>query len=163
MLRQLLLFAHVLSAFLYLLAHGASVAVAFRIRRETNVERVSALLDLSRSTMGAAAALMLGTVTFGIALGVLGHWWATRWIWISIITLVALFVAMGRTVAPRFRRIRSAVAALSPDAGPEQRPHAPDAHELTEAIAASASPAAIATFALVGWGVILWMMLFKPF
>jgi hypothetical protein len=45
MLHRIFLFAHVLSAFLYLLAHGASAAVAYRVRRETSAERVRALLD----------------------------------------------------------------------------------------------------------------------
>ena len=115
MLRQIFLFAHVLSAFLYLLAHGGSVAVAYRVRRETSAERVRALLDLSRSTVAVANSMFLSTVLCGVVLGFLGHWWSARWIWLSIIVLVIVLVFMGRTAAPYFRRIRLAVGLVRAD------------------------------------------------
>ena len=108
MLHRIFLFAHVLSAFLYLLAHGGSVAVAFRVRRETSAERVRALLDLSRSTVAVANYMFLATAACGIALAFLGHWWSAGWIWLSIVILVMVLMVMGRAAAPYFRRIRGA-------------------------------------------------------
>lgn len=46
-----LIFLHVLSAITFFLAHGASAAMAFRVRKETDFARIRALLDLSWSTM----------------------------------------------------------------------------------------------------------------
>ena len=115
MLHKILLFAHVLSAFLYLLAHGASAAVAYRVRRETSVERVRALLDLSRATVPVANSMFLVTVACGIALGALGHWWSARWLWLSIVTLVIVLAIMARTAAPYFRRIRVVLGLATPD------------------------------------------------
>jgi hypothetical protein len=161
MLHRIILFAHVLSAFLYLLAHGASVAVAFRIRHETNPHRASALLDLSRSTVGVAGGMLLSTVIFGVTLGFLGHWWSAGWIWFSIGTLAIVLAVMGRVVAPRFQRIRNAVQEQVAAAASNGAVPAPDPHELAQALA-SASPAAITAFAMGGWAVIVWLMLFKP-
>ncbi|HEY9515948.1 MAG TPA: hypothetical protein VIQ74_09740 [Gemmatimonadaceae bacterium] len=106
---------HVLSAFLYLLAHGGSVAVAFRVRRETNAERVRALLDLSRSTVAVANYMFVATLVRGVALGFLGHWWSAGWIWLSIVILVLVLAVMGRAAAPYFRRIRGAVGLVFAD------------------------------------------------
>ena len=42
-------FLHVLSAFGFLLAHGASAAVMFKVRGEQDRARLHALLDLSNA------------------------------------------------------------------------------------------------------------------
>ena len=162
MLHRIFLFAHVLSAFLYLLAHGGSVAVAFRVRRETSADRIRALLDLSRSTVAVANYLFLATVVCGIVLAFLGHWWSAGWVWLSIAVLVMVLVVMGRAAAPYFRRIRGAVGLVLADGvwrhtGPEST-----ADEVARALE-SGNPAAITALSIGGWAVIVGLMLFKPF
>lgn len=51
MLIQWLVFIHILSTLTFFLAHGSSVAMAFKIRKETDIERIKAMLDLSGSTV----------------------------------------------------------------------------------------------------------------
>jgi hypothetical protein len=162
LLHRILLFAHVLAAFLYLLAHGGSAAVALRVRRETSAERVRALLDLSRSTVAIANVMFLVTVACGIALGFLGHWWSAGWIWVSIAILVLVLMVMGKAAAPYFRRIRGAVGLVLADGtwrhtGPESTPD-----ELARALE-SGNPAMITALSIGGWAVIVGLMLFKPF
>jgi hypothetical protein len=162
MLRQIFLFVHVLSAFLYLLAHGGSVAVAFHVRREKSAERVRALLDLSGSTLKVANLLFLSTILFGVALGFMGHWWKAGWIWTSIAILFVVMVVMGRMAGPYFRRIRGAAGLVFANrmwthTGQESSPD-----ELAQALA-SGNAMAITLLSMGGWAVILWLMLFKPF
>jgi hypothetical protein len=161
MLHRILLFAHVFSAFLYLLMHGGSVAVAHRVRRETSAERVRALLDLSRSTVTVANYMFVSTIVCGVALGFLGRWWSARWIWLSIVTLVLVLVSMGRVAAPYFRRIRAAVGLVAID-DTWQHSADPSAGELARVLE-SGNATAITVLAMGGWAVILWLMLFKPF
>jgi len=162
MLRSIFLFAHVLSAFLYLLAHGGSAAVAYRVRRETSAERVRALLDLSRFTVPVANYMFMTTVVCGVVLGFLGHWWSARWIWLSIAILVTVLVVMGKTAAPYFRRIRNAVGLVVADDAGQRTVREPSAEELTQALE-SGNATAITALAIGGWAVIVWLMLFKPF
>jgi hypothetical protein len=84
---QWLIFLHVLGVFAFLLAHGASAAVAFKPRRERRCgckpERIRPLLELSQGTtavMGGSLVVVLGT---GVAAGILGNWWGQYWIWAS--------------------------------------------------------------------------------
>ena len=49
---RLLVLLHVLGAFGFLMAHGVSVGVAFTLRRERELERIRALLNLSSSSLG---------------------------------------------------------------------------------------------------------------
>ena len=48
---QWLIFLHVLSALTFFLTHGASAAMAFKVRKETDFARIRAMLDLSESTI----------------------------------------------------------------------------------------------------------------
>jgi len=51
MLLRWLIFIHVLSVITFFLAHGTSVAMAFQLRKETNIERIRAMLELSSTTL----------------------------------------------------------------------------------------------------------------
>jgi hypothetical protein len=162
MLHKVFLFVHVLSAFLYLLVHGGSVAVAFQVRREKSAERVRALLDLSRGSVLGANLLLLSTILFGIALGFMGHWWRTGWIWTSIAVLVLVMMVMGRMAAPWFARMRGAVGLVFADKRWKHTGEESSPEELAVALA-SGNAMAISLLSMGGWAVVLWLMLFKPF
>jgi hypothetical protein len=49
MLYQWIVYVHILAVFAFLLAHGTATAITFKLRRERKIERIRALLDLSRS------------------------------------------------------------------------------------------------------------------
>ena len=57
MLVQWLIYLHILATLTFFLAHGTSVAMAFKIRKETDIERIKAMLDLSGSTIMALFSL----------------------------------------------------------------------------------------------------------
>lgn len=65
---EFVIFLHVVGVFLFLLAHGASNAVAFALRKERNMERVRALLMLSPSTFG----MMYGGLLLILITGLVG-------------------------------------------------------------------------------------------
>src|SRR3972149_465885 len=75
------LFIHIFFGFLYMLSHGASVTVAYRLRRENGLERIRALLDLSASCLILMYLGLLGIYLSGLTLGFLGRWWSTGWLW----------------------------------------------------------------------------------
>src|SRR5574340_1063190 len=87
-------FAHILGVFGFLLAHGSAAAVTFRLRKERNIERIRALLDLSRSVAIIARVSLLIVLLAGIALGFIGHWWGRGWIWASLGVFVLMSVSM---------------------------------------------------------------------
>ena len=77
-----------MGAFGFLLAHGSSVEVAFKLRREREIERVCALLDISASLASVAYVSLLVMFAAGITLGILGDWWRQRWIWAALGLLI---------------------------------------------------------------------------
>ena len=106
---QYLLLAHLLGFALFLLGHGVSMFFAATLRRERNVDRLRALLDLSMSSLIATYLGLLLLIVSGIWLGFAGGFWGQGWIWTAIAILVAemaLMIFMGVTY---FGRVRTAV------------------------------------------------------
>ena len=88
---RIIVFLHILGAMGFLLAHGASASVAFRLRREKEIERIKALLDVSGTAVLMMWISLLVLAVAGIVLGFMGRWWSRGWIWTSI----GLFLAIG--------------------------------------------------------------------
>ena len=81
---QWVVYLHVLGLFWFLMAHGVSLYVAFRVQRETDIHAVQALLGLSAR---AAMASLIGLIVLllaGVAAAFMGNWWSQGWIWISL-------------------------------------------------------------------------------
>jgi hypothetical protein len=89
-----LIFLHVLSALTFFLAHGASAAMTFRVRKETDFVRIRAMLDLSESTIEIMFVSFLVMGLTGVALPFFIHIWNKGWVWVSIILMVFVFIWM---------------------------------------------------------------------
>lgn len=148
-------FLHVAGVFGFLMAHGVSAYVTFRLRRERDPRRVGHLLELSASSVGAMwnsiGVLLLG----GILAGFTGHFWGQAWIWVAIglfVVVIAAMYAMGTTWARRLRTISAAMAEGTEAVSPQQ----------FDEIMRSRRPDTIAGVGFVGLLLILWLMIFKP-
>jgi hypothetical protein len=156
MLYQWMVFLHIAGVFAFLVAHGVSVGVAFRLRREREPTRIMALLDLSSwsiSLMYIGLLLLLGG---GVTAGFLGDWWGDGWIWVSLGTLVVVMVAMYVVASGYYKRLRTIVGAMAggSEAVSEQR-----LADLLE----GPRPLVLAVIGFGGLLFILYLMLFKPF
>jgi small-conductance mechanosensitive channel len=157
-----IVFVHATTILLFFIAHGTSIAVAFQLKRESEPARVRALLDLSRVGIGLPAIiLVLLGLASGILAGFLGDWWGTYWIWISIVLFLGVGGAMTPMAAKRLGAIRTA-AGLGAVGGDAEPPPAEDREEMRRLIEAW-NPMPIAAMGLVGFIVILWLMMAKPF
>ncbi len=157
------LFLHILFGFLYMLSHGASVSVAYRLRREASLDRVRALLDLSGSSFMLMYVSLLAMILGGVALGFLGSWWATGWIWTSIALLILILVAMGLIASKYFHRVRKAAGLPYLEGYKEHPAIAPASQEELHELLKSGKPHLMTLIGLGGWAVILGLMIFKPF
>ncbi|HSK92715.1 MAG TPA: DUF2269 family protein [Candidatus Angelobacter sp.] len=154
-------FVHAATILLFFIAHGTSMAVAFKLKEETEPDRVRALTELSRFSLGVPAMIMAGIgLLSGIAAGFMGDWWGQLWIWISLVLLVAVGGAMTPMATLRIAAIREA-AGGAPAKG-DAPPTAPDPERMRQLIAAW-NPLPVAAMGLVAFLVILWLMYAKPF
>jgi plastocyanin len=148
-------FLHVAAVFGFLTAHGVSVVITFRLRRERDPAKVAGLLELSGSSIRAfywSLGLLLAS---GTVAGFLGHWWGHVWIWAALAILVLTSLAMLRMARPYYRRV--GVVARSMAGGSQAV-----TEEQFVAILRSRRPISVAVIGFVGLAAILYLMMFKP-
>ena len=151
---------HVAAILAFFFAHGAAASVALRLRQERDLARVRTLLELSRSSVGAAmAASFLITLASGVWLGFLGGWWNRGWIWVSLGILILVAVLMTPMAAIPLNRLRQAACIARGKAG--EIPPANEA-ELARLLEAW-NPVPVAALGIGALVVITWLMYFKPF
>lgn len=166
MLAQLykpLLYLHILAGFLYMFSHGASGFVSFRLRQETVLDRMHALLDLSAYSFVLMYISLVVMVVAGILLGFAGQWWSTGWIWASLVLLLAMLIAMWLLASNPFHRLRKA-AGLPYREGNKVHPAVePASAEEVQGLVRAGRPHLLSLIGIGGWAVILFFMVFKPF
>ena len=154
--------AHVIGAFGFILAHGVSAFVAFRIRADRRPEQVLAMMELSSASltmMYPSLALLLVT---GIVAGFAREWWGQLWIWAAIGLLVAIGTAMYVIGTMYYIKVRHAVGKSSPQDGKNApAPIAVSAEELAVMLD-SRRPEVLAVIGGTGLVLILWLMVVKP-
>jgi hypothetical protein len=157
-----IVFAHVLGAFTFVLAHGVSVFVALRVRSEREPARIAALLDLSRSSLTIAGIALLFLLSTGIAAGFVGSYWGRGWIWASIAILVLLFAYMSFRGTRYHDAVRRSVGSVGiyDHKATESPPADPAA---TATLLDAPRAAELAAVGGIGLVVILYLMAFKPF
>jgi len=158
-----IVFLHVLSAFAFVMAHGVSANVAFKLRHETSRERIAALLDLSTAYLNTMYIALLVLLVAGITLGFLGKWWGSGWIWLALGLLITEFLAMWFMATLPFAQLRKA-AGLPYFDGRKPQPASPPANdEEIAARVAAINPMLIMIIGFGGLTLIVWLMMFKPF
>ncbi len=148
-----LVLAHVLGAFLFVLGHGASAAVVFRLRRERDPEHVRPLLELSASGNYAAYGGLLILLVSGIWAGIDGgHFTSGRiWLWASVGILVIVLIAMFTLASRHYYGWRDTLKTVPVD------------QALLERQMATSQPLSAAVIGLTGLVAIIWLMVAKPF
>jgi len=165
-LTRWLVLVHVLAVFVFLIVHGGSATVAFKLRGEHDPVRIGALLDLSRAYLNAMYGALLVVMLAGIAAGITAGRWTSGelWIWASVVLLVAILVAMYVVPLRHFDALRHAVGQSTYDDTRKGRePPAPASEEELVRLLLSSRTM---TGAMIGFGgllLITWLMVVKPF
>ena len=158
-----LVFLHVLSAFTFFLAHGASVAMAFKIRTETNFERIRAMLDLSASTVMIMFYSFLAMGLTGLILPFIMKLWGKGWIWTSIVLMVIVFFRMVMMTETRYKILRKMLG-MPYMQGVKEFPAEPASSQAE--VEAHLKKMRVEELVVVGYIIpmlVLWLMVFKPF
>jgi hypothetical protein len=157
---------HILGALGLVLTHGASAAVAFKLRGERDRVRVQALVDLSNAYLNAFYLSFAVVLIAGILSGIAGGYWTSGrlWIWASLMVFFATAIGMFVLATPHFEAIRHAVGvATFSDIRKGVAPPPPlDDGELATLLT-SRKPLWIAAVGLGGITLLVYLMVVKPF
>lgn len=148
-------FLHVAAVLGFVLFHGVSVQVAFRLRKERDRVRIAELLQFSgASTMGMYVSLG-ALILFGVVAGFSGKWWSYWWIWISLGLLIATIAEMYAVARPYYQQLKDAIQ-LRPSGVPRTSDE-----ELADLLRARAAMFN-AVFGIAALVIITWLMIWKP-
>ncbi len=165
MMYRVLVFLHVFSAFVFFLIHGATAAVMFALKRERDAKQVKSLLTI-RDFATKWMALPLGILFIsGIVMGFMGHWWNQTWIWLAIGLFLAISFPMSGFGRPYHDRLWHAIdpQGHAPPTKKEKPFAQPASPEELAGLLAVGRPMLLTVIGVVGLGIILWLMMFKPF
>ena len=163
MLYKIVVFLHVISVFGFLISHGASVSMAFALKRERDPQKIHALLDLSIASYPLMGLTLLTTIVFGVIAGFQAGWWKFGWIWVSLVLLVVIIVLMAKFGAEIYGKARKA-AGLPYRINGKPFPSEPLANdEELRAILEKSNPVLLTIVGYGGYAVIAWLMMVKPF
>jgi hypothetical protein len=157
-----LLLAHIASVAGFLLAHGTSAAMAFRLRSEKTTDGLRSLAELSKQTTGVMYTFIALIVISGVVLGLQGRWFGRGWIWAAIVVLTLTIGGMS-ALGGRFNAVRGAVGLPAWDRRGKvttSTPGSPD--EIRRAVEA-APTGVITAIGVVALALLLWLMILKPF
>ena len=154
---------HVVGAFGFVLAHGASAFAAIRIRSEREPSRVAALLDLSSTSFGLMYTSLTVLLTAGVAAGFIGGFWGRAWIWAAIAVLLVVIGAMYPLGSQHYATVRRAVGIKAYNDPKDAPPPEPLAAPELAPLLTSSRPFLLTAVGGIGLLVILWLMVMKPF
>jgi uncharacterized membrane protein len=152
---QWLVLVHLIGLVLFLLPHGASMFCAFRVRRETDPERVRLLLELSALGSQTSYLGLLLLVIGGLGAAWMQGWLLAGWVVASYVVLVGVVIAMYAVGASYYYRLRQAVA------GADGQP--PIGRDELVPLLRTRRPEALAAVGIAGLVVLVWLMVMKPF
>jgi small-conductance mechanosensitive channel len=157
-----LIFLHTLSAITFFLAHGASMAMAFQLHKETDFARIRAMLDLSMSTMMVMGISFLVMGLTGLIMPFMLKLWGKGWIWASIVLMLAVFLQMAFMNDKRYKHLRRMVGLPYMIGGKTLPAEAPASQAEVEA---HIKQMKVTDLVIVGYVIpmiVLWLMVFKP-
>jgi hypothetical protein len=159
---QWIVFLHILAAFAFFMAHGASAVMAFRLRRETDLARIGAILDLSDAALPVAYFALMVLVIAGVIAGIMAGWFRMGWIWTAIVLLVILWFGMHAYAFRFYTPLRKAVGLPYRD-GKDHPASEPASSAEIQAVLQAGNPTILLAVSFGLIAVILWLMMFKPF
>ena len=148
------LLLHLVGVFGFLLAHGVSVTVAFRIRKERDRVKIKDLISLSGSSVRLMYISLVLLLAGAFAMTFQLHYWGFLWIRLSLGLLIVTIIFMIGMASPYYKRVSEAVE-LRPSGVPRK------SDEELEAILTSPVPAIVAAAGFLALFAILYMMVFQ--
>ena len=156
-------FGHIIAVILAFAAHGVSAWVMFRVRVERDRTRLSAILDLSSSSLSAAGILLVVAVVLGIAAAIMGGHFAKLWPWAAIVVLVIAFGSMTPLAAIPMNKLRAVLAVAKPGDISGRAVGAAGTDDELAAALAVIRPEIPAVIGVAGIVILAWLMRVKPF
>lgn len=154
---------HVVAAFVFILGHGVSGFVAFRVRTEPDRAKLATLLELSQGSYPLTFAALLVAIVTGIAAAIMGGHFSQVWPWAAIGVLVGVTAAMTPVATFPMTSLRRGLG--MPTRDDLKKGIVPEAVSDAELVVLRSKlrPDLVAAIGLIGLVALVWLMQAKPF
>lgn len=154
--------AHVFFVIIALGAHGTSAFAMFQAKRETDRDRLAAVLDLSGSSLIIATVGLVLALLLGIIAAIMGGHFSRLWPWAAIGVVVVLFATMTPIGVNPMSNVRKALGLPSRADKKGETPR-PGSDAEVRAAQDALRPELLTTIGIVALAVLVWLMELKPF
>src|SRR2546423_6726212 len=148
-------FLHLIGVFGFLAAHGLSIAMGVKLRRERDPAKVNDLLQLSAASTRVFYVFFALLALGGIVAASVAHLWSQAWVWLSLIVLAVVLVFMYALAAPFYKKV--GVIARAKAGGSEAV-----TDEQFDRLLRARIPDIVSFVGTLGLVVLIYLMLFKP-
>jgi hypothetical protein len=149
-------FAHLIGLVLFAACHGASMFMAFRIRRERDPRTIATILDMGRLANGPMYVGLLLLAVGGLAAAWTNALFDDLWVIASIVVFIAVVVVMYAVASPFYMGLRKSLAEPGPDGAPTI------SSEQLAAQLDNRRPEILLAAGSIGFAVLIWLMVVKP-
>jgi len=159
-----ILWLHIFASIMFFFVHGTAMAIAYRLPEEKNMDGMRALLNITGMTLPFLFGSFLLLQAFGIVLAFIAEWWKQAWPWSSFVFLNGMTVWMtwyGRQI---YSPLRKALGmAYMTGFSKENKPEIPASMEEIQTLIEKSNPRMLTWVGSIITGLVLWLMIFKPF
>ena len=152
---QWLVALHLLGLIVFVMCHGVSMFVAFRIRGETNRDLVAAFLNLSNRATQVMYIGFLMLIVGGLAAAWNAGWLTAPWVIASYVVLIVTLAVMWAVGAGYYYPLRDGLV------GTDKNPRLDD-EALVRTLSSSRRPDILAAAGIGALVVLVWLMVLKP-
>jgi Predicted integral membrane protein (DUF2269) len=149
-------FAHLFGLVLFVISHGASAFMAFRLRNARDPKVATALLEVGSMSLGPMYIGLLLLIIGGLGAAWIANLWGQPWIIASIVVFVVVLVSMWAVASPYYMNLRKAIAEVGPDGSPTM------SQEALAAQLQSRRPEILTSVGTIGLLLLVWLMVIKP-
>ena len=152
-------YLHVAVIFIFLVQHAAEILVTFKLRQQSDPERVFATFDFmpNNNTRYLRITYLLIMLT-GMTAGFISTWWRQGWMWTALGIMVLLWIVMRRFGTGYL----TAVNQITTEAL-KNKDDASAIEQFRNQLKARGEPEIMVITVVIGGGIILWLMMFKPY
>lgn len=155
-----LVFLHVLSSLLLMLAHGVHAAIMLKFRGEEDPEKTLTFFNVIYE-IGLVRYLTVAMGVFGLAAAFLTPWWRHGWPWLSAGIYVIVSWVMYKYGSGYYTIIEDAATHLIE--AKKMNINQPAAQKEFDDARNAPHIMFVSIVGIVGLAIILWLMRFKPF
>lgn len=158
-----IVFGHILGAFIFAMSHGVAAWASVQLDKEHDANRIRALLELMSQSLTGMYVGLLVLLVGGIWAGILGGHFGRAWIWLALGLVILIGIAMYVLATRYYAGLRVAVGIRTMQTAKGAPDPVPVGQQELDAILARNPSAALAGIGFGGLGLILFLMVLKPF